>query len=455
MKVDGYMKKVQNILIKIMSFVFLCALSIIILFGTIENGILLTILSFVTIIIFVRKVKIKRFYLFLILFSLITKIGFVCLVKTPIMADFYFMLEASEKILVNDFSFLNDIYFNTWGYQLVNVFYQSIPLRVFNDVIILKILNSLYATIITVLIYLIVRKTTNENTGRVCSLLYAISIYPIYLNTVLGNQQLSLLLILTAIYIFLYKPENLKNIIVVGILIGLANLERPEGIIYILTIIGYLILTNDKLLSIVKKVVVLLLIFFTVTKLPSIIMIETNVNKIGLKNNDPEWKFLTGFNYNTNGKYDSNDEIYFRNPELERKVIKERMMNFSKLPNLFYQKIKIQWLYDDLDQSFNVQSTKQFSNKLMSIVVNYIKAINLVLIVLALYSFKRIKEKNKVILFFQINIIIYFIVYLLIEVHLRYYYNPQIAVFILSSLAISEILDYKCKKNKGKMKCTP
>lgn len=449
------MIKLQDKLISLLSIVFLIVISIVILFGTIENGILLTILSFMAIIFFVKKVKIKKYSIFLVLFSLITKTIFVVLIKTPVMADFYFMLEASQKILVNDFSFVDSVYFNTWGYQLVNVFYQSLALRIFNNIIVLKILNCIYSTFITFFIYLIVKRITNENTARVTSLLYSISIYPIYLNTVLGNQQLSLLLILSAIYIFLYKKSTYLNLIIVALLIGLGNLVRPEGIIYIITIIGYLILTNEKIFSTIKKILVVLLIFLVVSKLPSYILIKTGFNEIGLKNNEPGWKFLTGFNYNTNGKYDTADEIYFRNYEQEMKEIKNRMTSFSKMPNLFYQKIKIQWLYYDLDSSFNVQSTTQFSGSIMTIVVNYIKVINLIIIVFALYSFKKIKEKDKTIFFFQINIILYFLVYLLIEVHLRYYYNPQISVIILASLGISKLLELnfiskkKIKKDKN------
>lgn len=445
------MIRIQDKLISLLSIIFLIVIAIIIFFGTIENGIFLTILSFASIILFVKKVPIKKFYIFLILFSLITKVFFVIVVKTPVMADFYIMLEASQKILVNDFSFVDSVYFNTWGYQLVNVFYQSLALRIVNNVIILKVLNCIYSTSITLLIYLIVKRITNEDTARVTSLLYSISLYPIYLNTVLGNQQLSLLVILSAIYIFLYKKSTYLNLIIVALLIGLGNLIRPEGIVYIISIIGYLILTNEKLFSTIKKIVVVSLIFLVVSRLPSYILIKTGFNEIGLKNNEPGWKFLTGFNYNTKGKYDTADEIYFRNYNQQMKEIKNRMTNFSKMPNLFYQKIKIQWLYSDLDSSFNVQSTTQFSGSIMTIVVNYIKVINVTIIAFSLYSFKKIKGKDKTIYFFQINLLLYFLAYLLIEVHLRYYYNPQIAVIILSSLGISKLLELKyIHKNKIK-----
>ena len=175
--------------------------------------------------------------MFLILFSLVTKIVCVLILKTPILADYWIMYEASQNMINGDYSFVNKLYFLTWGYQLFHVFYEAFVLGFMNDILVLKILNCIYSTVITIMIYLITRKITSENTARIVSLLYSIAIYPLYLNSVLGNQQLALMLMLIGIYILLFKNNNIKNLIIVGILIALSNLERPEAIIYLLTIL--------------------------------------------------------------------------------------------------------------------------------------------------------------------------------------------------------------------------
>ena len=157
------------------------------------------------------------------------------------------MYEASQNMINKDFSFVNKLYFLTWGYQLFHVFYEAFVLGIFNDIIILKILNCIYSTVITIMVYLITKKISSENAARISSLLYSITLYPLYLNSVLGNQQLALMLMLIGVYILLFKQNNIKNLVIVGILIALSNLERPEGIVYIVTIIVYFIFSNEKL----------------------------------------------------------------------------------------------------------------------------------------------------------------------------------------------------------------
>lgn len=92
-----------------------------------------------------------------------------------------------------------------------HVFYQALMLLICNSVIFLKILNCIFATVITYLIYAIVKKFASENTARITSLVYAISLYPIYLNVILGNQQLGLMLFLIGIYILLTKKNMILN----------------------------------------------------------------------------------------------------------------------------------------------------------------------------------------------------------------------------------------------------
>lgn len=438
------MEKLKKLLI----IVSLIVTAILILLGTIENGILLTILSLVIIYLFVNNVKIKKFPIFLILFCLLTKIISVVILNVNILADYYHMYEASIRLIGGDYSFYKEAYFMTWGYQLFHVFYQALMLKIFNNVLFLKILNCIYSTVITVIIYQIVKKVSSEKSARIVSLLYAISLYPLYLNCVLGNQQLSFMFLIIGIYIFLFKKQDVKNLIIVGLLIGLSNLERPEGIIYILTIIIYLIVTNKKALDIAKKVFIILLTYFIVTKVPSYIMIKQGINEIGLNNTNPEWKFLMGFNDKSNGKNSMEDEKYFGDVERQKDVIIKRVTNIKALPKLMYNKVKIQWLYDDLEDTFNVKNSTQFSDKFMLVFLNYVKIINLVIIVIMFIGILKTKTFDNTYYFWIINMLIYFGVYLLIEVSARYYFNPQISVLITSSLGIELILNKISKPKK-------
>ena len=61
-------EKLENII----NYCLIFLLSLLILIGNIKNGIVLLLISIIVIYFFVKKVKIKNFMLFLIIFSIIT-----------------------------------------------------------------------------------------------------------------------------------------------------------------------------------------------------------------------------------------------------------------------------------------------------------------------------------------------------------------------------------------------
>lgn len=433
----------KNFIISCINIIGLFLIALLILLGNINNGVILSLVSLIFIYFFIKKVKIKRFMMFLILFSLVTKIVCVLILKTPILADYWIMYEASQNMINGDYSFVNKLYFLTWGYQLFHVFYEAFVLGFMNDILVLKILNCIYSTVITIMIYLITRKITSENTARIVSLLYSIAIYPLYLNSVLGNQQLALMLMLIGIYILLFKNNNIKNLIIVGILIALSNLERPEAIIYLLTILVYYIISNQKLKITIKNCFIIFITYFIITKGSSFFLIKSGINDIGFENKNPYWKFVTGFSYDTNGIYNLDDVYYadVSNVDDTKKEAINRISQVHKWPRLFYEKTKIIWLYNGLEECFNAKSIN-ISDDLKQIIFNYIKIMNMVIIILVLVGLYKNKNINHTTKFFLINILIYFAVYLIIEVHIRYYFNPQVSMFILSSIGIERVLNY-------------
>jgi len=433
-------------LTKVLSLVVLTVIGVLIIIGSLENGILLSILSFGFIILFVKKIKIRNFSLFLILFSLITKIIAALIIKVPLAPDYQTMYEASINAINGDFSFMNSGYFIAYGYQLGHVFYQALILKIINSIFALKFMNCIFATVITWLIYLILKKFTKEDTARIISLVYSISLYPIYLNSILGNQQLSLMLFLIGIYILLTKKSTILNGIIIGTLFALGNIERPEGIIFILTLIIYNIITLKNIKPILKNTLPIIIVYFLITQVTSFALIKSGANEVGLGSSDPYWKFLIGFNYDYNGKNNLEDYEFTIDPELEKKEVIKRVTNFKKMPILFYNKIKIQWLYDDLDTTFNATNTTLFSQNIIKLGVNYIKMMNLIIITLAFIGLIKNNKIDKISYFFMINTIIYFGVYLLIEVSARYYYSPNIAIIILSAVGLEHILDSHIQK---------
>ncbi len=442
----------MEIIKKLVLAVFLIVMGIFLCISGLENGLLLSAISIIAIIFFVKKVKIKRFSIFLIIVAFISKLAVVLVLDVPMLADYKVMYEASTRAINGDFSFITEGYFLAYAYQLGHVFYQFIVLKIINNVIALKILNCVFATAITCLIYQILKKFVKEDTARITSLIYSISLYPLYLNAVLGNQQLGMLLFLLGIYILLTKKNTIINGLIVGTLFALGNLERPEGIIYITTLIIYNILTLKNVKEILKGIVPAIIAYLILGQIFSFILIRNTDNEIGLKGDDPYWKFLIGFNYEHSGKNNVEDYDYTTDREAEKKEVIKRVTDVKKIPMLFYNKIKIQWLYDDLETTFNATNTTQFTQKVVKIIVAYIKVINLVVITFALVGVVKNKNVQSANYFFIINVLIYFAVYLLIEVSARYYYNPQVSVIILSGLGIERIMEFVKTKLLDKKK---
>ena len=88
-------EKLENII----NYCLIFLLSLLILIGNIKNGIVLLLISIIVIYFFVKKVKIKNFMLFLIIFSIITKTVCILILKTPILADYWIMYEASQNMI--------------------------------------------------------------------------------------------------------------------------------------------------------------------------------------------------------------------------------------------------------------------------------------------------------------------------------------------------------------------
>lgn len=440
------MKKLNDIFKYAMIFL----LGLLVFIGNLKNGITLTVIAIVCIYFFVKKIKIKKFGIFLILFSLISKIAAIIILKTPIIADSWIIWEASQNMLNHDYSFLDKQYFMLWGYQLFHVFYEYLVLSIYNDVLVLKILNCVYSTVITYLIYKIVKELSNEDSARITSLIYAVAIYPIYLNSVLLNHQLSLMFTMIGIYILLCKKDNKKNLIKIGILLSIANLDRPEGIVFIFSIILYFIFTKKNIKEILFKSFIILSTYLIICNTASLILIKTGFNEIGFGNNNVYWKFVEGFSYETNGKFNENETVDVSNKEATKKLAIERIKQVNKWPGLFYNKIKIFWLYDDLDQTLNVKAFDIFGNEIKDMIVNHIKVINVVVIFTAFIGLFKNKIRDKRYLYFIISLLVYFGVYLLIEIQLRYYYNPQVLMIILSSAGVEYLLSLTNRKKKNK-----
>ena len=393
----------------------------------------------------VDKIKIKNYLIFIFSLSLIIRIITIILLKVPVLDDYKTMLDAALSINNNDLSFLNDFYFKTFSYQLGFTIYESILLKIINSITFLQVINSLITSLIVVMIYLIGKTISNEKSARVVSLLYLLYPYPLYLNSVLTNQHLSILLVLVAIYLILTKKE-LKYYILSGLLLGLANIIRPDGIIIIISLIIYLltfIKKKDFKLKLKQLSILLITYLIIISSVSTIVNIKYNSN---LKNNSPLWKFYVGLNIKNNGMYNEYDQnIFFKSNNQKELLMSRIKTDYKKYPVLFVKKEVIEWSRTN----FYIESNmSKYTYKIFEILNLTIVLLVLLMFILELY--KSINKKNDKDQLLKIILLIYFITYLFIEVSPRYSYNLHIIIFIIISNSISIIEEYinKIKKLK-------
>ena len=403
----------------------------------------------------IKKTIINNKFIFSLFFlSLFLRLIVVIFIKTDIISDFKTMYDASLEILNNTSNYRNSTYFLTWGYQMGHVIYQSLFLSIINNVIFLKILNAFITSFIPVMIYLISRNISSEKSAKIVSLVYTVFLFPLLLNNVLTNQHLPLLLSLIFVYMVLKVDFDKKIIfksIVIGLILGISNILRQEGIVYITAIVIYgiyLIIKKYNYKKIFLSSILIISSYLLIFNVTSFLLIKNNLSENGLKNMNSTWKFVTGFNTNTNGMYSSVDASKYSSytQTLEaKKELKNRINNYKKLPSLFLKKIKITWINSDLSWSIGTINPRTYN------LFNNINQIFIIIIdLLALLSILKINslKENKTYLLVSLVLLIFFGVYLLIEVMPRYAYDFQPYLFILSSVSINLLLDKINQKKK-------
>ena len=305
--------------------------------------------------------KRHSFMIGLFLFSFFLRLLVVLCIHTDIVSDFGLMYKASLELVSGTRDYLNNVYFLTWAYQMGHVVYQALLLSIIESVTFLKIVNALVTSLIVVFVYLLGREVGGEKGSRIASVLYAIFPFPLFLNTVLTNQHLPMLLILIAIYLGFRLNEKKLQIplcIGIGLLLSLSNILRTETIVIIGAIVvlgGYLVFQKDSFRFIAIRLGILLLTYFLSFQLASFCLVQTGISPNGLQNGNPTWKFVEGFNYDTDGMYSKEDSsLYATDPVLSKQVLKERLREVEKMPLLFLKKIYIQWFRSDLSWTFNI-----------------------------------------------------------------------------------------------------
>ena len=397
-----------------------------------------------------RKIKVKRFWILLLVVSFLIRLAAIVVFNFPQTTDFKLMYECALKFVNHDFSWNSTAYFMMWPYQSGFVVYEGLLLKLVNNIYFLKVLNIIYESLLVLLIYYFSRRFVKDESARVAAILFMIYPYNIYLGTTLANHHIATILSYLGIVFLLSRKKKPYYFIIAGILIGLSNVLRPEGIIVIFSYLLFMIfnLKKDNFKKEVLGFLILVVSYGGINLIYSNLIILSGVNKDGLKNTNPLWKFVLGFNGDSCGYYDSNDEVYINDKEKELEIIKERL-NPSNVGRLVLCKTNRMWLSNkndvkdsSYDKAYYIGNIKIKFNDLANVVSltnHYIFLFVMVMMILGVFKNRKDIINNES-LFFLIMVVVAYFVFLLIEIQPRYLYLIHPSIFILSAYGIEEIL---------------
>lgn len=420
----------------------------------------LLIIKFLHIKINIPNILKKIFPVILFIFAFLLRYTCLNMLKIEPYSDFATLLYASQSLKDGINVMFGSFYFEMWGYQTGYILYQTLILKIFNSVQAIHILDCIFTSGICVLIYYIGKRVFNKG-NIIPSILYTIYIFGIAYTGVLSNQHLYTLLSLIAIILITSKNEKIKfwKYPIVAVLLALANIIRPESIILICGIIGYeffKITNKSDIKYFIRNILCVLIIYFTITQTTSIIIKNTGLNPSGLENKNTLWKFVCGFDLESNGGYSTRGEAVIGSVEQEKEFIKENLKSLTpyKLLILLKNKIEIFWANEAYtwvsmnwaEKTFTILN-KQITGELLIKIINTIdKTFYVIMFVFALISIiSNIKNnKNKERNLFIILLDLIAIAYLFIEVQPRYAYTAKVLIFILATDGIN-IINEKIK----------
>lgn len=403
-----------------------------------------------------KNFKFLKFPILLFAVAFGVRFAIAVILKTPPISDFSVLLDASRAVLEGDLSFLDSQYFELWTYQLGFVYFQSFLLSICNRIIFLKAFNCLFASLTTVLVYLIAKEFVSEKAARTVSLLYCFLPFPLFYVTILTNQFSASFLTYLGIYIVISKRLRIRSwvrYLIFGVLLALANVLRPESIIPVFGALIFLVITINKInfKQQILNILITVATYFALFSLISYSFTLAGLSENGLSNNASYWKFVLGFNQESAGQYSSADGKYLLDEQAAWQVVKERIsVPVSELFELFGEKIAGFWSGGTIYWSFAycLRSGLTFLGITFKVIDDYliiedmnqwiVFVMNL-FVMFGVYRYAKNRNFDKRLIFVVNQVFVTFGVYLIIEIQTRYCYNVQIAVFILAALGVEEI----------------
>ncbi len=411
----------------------------------------------------------KTMALLIGLMSFLLHLTFALITRPAPVSDFALLYRAAEQVAAGDTSFQNLPYFQHWAYQTGFVAYEAVIVKLFGPLAqtVLMALNCLYLAGTNVLICLITKKLTGDaRPALFAGVLYLLYPAPYFLAPVLTNQHLSTCLMLIGVYAVLCVTTRTRLLpFCAGVLIGLGHIFYPLGIVVVGALCLYFGLC---FLADVKKGTLraaglwllrggcVVVSYFVVFLLASNLVVLLGLNANGLRNTEPLWKFVTGLDTSTDGRYSSESAAAMfgepnraRRQEIARELIRQSAPDsFGAWGTLFYRKIDTLWGgYESTAWTFGNDATQNKSpawrdrwqpwvERLKKADKAYASMLWLLALLGTASVLRKKQWKNGGVCLIVLVFLLYFGAHLLIEIQVRYRYFAMPFVCILAALPL-------------------
>lgn len=430
------------------------------------NGYALALLAVIGLWILLRRKPLPDFTVILLVGGFALRVALMILVRPAVESDFWVLYEAAQSLLKGDLSFQFSAYFSLWAYQSVFVAWEAMWLWLWNDPRCLVLVNAALASGTVYLVYRMVRGWVEERIAQAAALLLTLFPFGLTLHTVLSNQIPSAFFLTLSLWILAGEDcRNLKfwRFPLAGLFMQIGNLLRTEGVIFLCAALAWGVLEclrhPERLKQMAWGMLTLCVVYFAVHWLAGTLVQMSGLNANGIRNGNPGWKFVTGLNSETSGRYSQHDwdlisatldENHLptqETHELQRSMISRRLAAGPKgLARLAVKKIQALWCADGLDWAlggsvrrigglFSHQAvyelTRQFDRGLFFLALG--------LAALGLASKRHWGEHFTEAYLPYLVFFAAFCALMMIEVQPRYAYLPQIFLFAASAFGLERL----------------
>ena len=404
-----------------------------------------------------RRVPEAWFAPALFLLAFLLRLGVCLVIDPPPVQDFSRVLEASRLFSRGDFSFQHTRYFQGWAGQTGQVIYQGTLLKLWDNVMVIKLANALFSAGITALVYLTARRFFSDAYCRMAALLYCFSPLSLSMAPVLTNQHSAAFFVSLGIYLLCSPPENgarryapFLRYALSGLCVALANALRPDGLIFLVAgaacFVFGAVRGKRELGHYALGLALFAGAYFLLYNLICWGVVASGVNSSGLSTQNFWLKFVHGFNQDSRGWFSY--EVYNAveamadngmDPaaiaQAEKEMLREELRaGLGSILKLFADKEAALWKGSAV--AWGLGHLDQSHPALCAMAKKAEEVFACVTFALSMLGFLYSRRKGRAVLESLLPAFVIFstfAVYLFIEVQPRYVYGSQPSVYILAA----------------------